>query len=132
MLYIIFTLQLSPLLPPRHILIIAVKFKNHYSYLESYQKMDPSLHTLLAGPILWRAEPKQVSIWIACSIPVIIRAEIFRVADLEPISVNQNKNNNEQAKPIGLGSATCIRFGEHLYIGLVTAKPIPQAETSRE
>ena len=84
MLYIIFTLQLSPLLPPRDILIIAVKFKNHYSYLESYQKMDPSLHTLLAGPILWRAEPKQVSIWIACSIPVIIRAEIFRVADLEP------------------------------------------------
>jgi hypothetical protein len=38
MLYIIFSLQLSPLLPPRHILIIAVKFKNRYSYLESYQK----------------------------------------------------------------------------------------------
>ena len=93
--------------------------------------MDLSLHTLLAGPILRRAEPKQVSIWIACSIPLIIRAEIFRVADLEPISGTQNKNNTEQAKPIGLGSATCIRLGEHLYIGLVTAKPIPQAETIR-
>ena len=59
--------------------------------------MDLSLHTLLAGPILRRAEPKQVSIWIACSIPLIIRAEIFRVADLEPISGTQNKNNTEQA-----------------------------------
>jgi hypothetical protein len=53
--------------------------------------MDLSVHTLLAGPILRRAEPKQVSIWIACSIPVIIRAEIFREADLEPISGTQNK-----------------------------------------
>ena len=77
--------------------------------------MDLSLHTLLAGPILRRAEPKQVSIWIARSIPLIIRAEIFRVADLEPISGTQNKNNTEQAKPIGLGSATCIRLRASLY-----------------
>jgi hypothetical protein len=53
--------------------------------------MDLSVRTLLAGPILRRAELKQVSIWIACSIPVIIRAEIFQEADLEPISGTQNK-----------------------------------------
>ena len=40
------------------------------------------LPILLAGPILRRAEPAEICIWIACSKPVSIKAEIFRLNDL--------------------------------------------------
>ena len=39
------------------------------------------LPILLAGPVLRRAEPEQVCIWVACSRPVTIKAEIFRFDD---------------------------------------------------
>ena len=39
------------------------------------------LPILLAGPVLRRAEPEQVCIWVAWSRPVTIKAEIFRFDD---------------------------------------------------
>jgi hypothetical protein len=48
-------------------------------------KEDLSFPTLLAGPILRRAEPERVCIWIASSKPVSMRAEIFRVDDLKKL-----------------------------------------------
>jgi hypothetical protein len=94
-------------------------------------KQDLVLCTLLAGPILRRAEPKQVCIWIACSRPAVIRAEIFRAADLKYTKyiMSENKENKKVAEPIGSGSSNLLRFGEHLYIGLVIAKPISSHQT---
>jgi len=94
---------------------------------DSYQ-----LPTLLAGPILRRAEQNQVYIWIACSKAVDIRAEIFLLSDLEKMNTNGNSSyiggrNDDQTKgikPIGLGSTQSIRLGEQLHIGLVIVRPI--------
>jgi hypothetical protein len=94
---------------------------------DSYQ-----LPTLLAGPILRRAEQNQVCIWIACSKAVDIRAEIFLLSDLEKMNTDGNSfyiggRNDDQTKgikPIGLGSTQSIRLGEQLHIGLVIVRPI--------
>jgi hypothetical protein len=94
-------------------------------------KQDLVLCTLLAGPILRRAEPKQVCIWIACSRPAVIRAEIFRAADLKYTKhvMSENKKNKKVVEPIGLGSSNLLRLGEHLYVGLVIAKPTSSIQT---
>jgi hypothetical protein len=89
-------------------------------------KKDLPFPTLLAGPILRRAEPERVCIWIASSKPVSIRAEIFRVDDLRKTTNAYDSKIN--VKAIGLGSAGSLRLGEHLYIGLVTALPIQEGE----
>jgi hypothetical protein len=89
-------------------------------------KEDLSFPTLLAGPILRRAEPERVCIWIASSKPVSMRAEIFRVDDLKKATDAYESKIN--AKAIGLGSAESLRLGERLYIGLVTACPIQEEE----
>jgi hypothetical protein len=90
-------------------------------------KEDLSFPTLLAGPILRRAEPERVCIWIASSKPVSMRAEIFRVDDLKKATDAYESKIN--AKAIGLGSAeNSLRLGERLYVGLVTARPIQEEE----
>jgi hypothetical protein len=85
---------------------------------------DLSLPILLAGPILRRAEPERVCIWIACSKPVTIRAEIFKFIDLK--STDEPHNKVKKTSIIGIGSAEALRLGEHLYVGLVTAHPIQE------
>src|SRR5437588_12417081 len=79
----------------------------------------PHLPILLAGPVLRRAEPEQVCIWIACSRPVTIKAEIFRcIYDESTTSNISKKDNNDkvnQTITIGLGSSKAIRLGERLY-----------------
>ena len=47
----------------------------------------PTLNTLLAGPILRRAEPQRVCIWLATSQPVRARAEIFDAWPRSPARV---------------------------------------------
>jgi hypothetical protein len=101
-------------------------------------KEDPMVLTLpliLAGPILRRADTKQVYIWIACNKPVNITAKIFRFADLK--NINQNKlagetkgtNHNKTtttavgASIIGIGDTKSLRLGERLHIALVSAHP---------
>jgi hypothetical protein len=85
------------------------------------------LPILLAGPVLRRAEPEQVCIWVACSRPVTIKAEIFRFDDELTIPNISKKNNNDEINntiPIGLGSSEAIQLGERLYVGLVRVHPI--------
>ena len=84
------------------------------------------LPILLAGPVLRRAEPEQVCIWVACSRPVTIKAEIFRFDDELTIPNISKKNNNDEINntiPIGLGSSEAIQL-ERLYVGLVRVHPI--------
>ena len=83
-----------------------------------------TLPVLLAGPILRRSEPDKVCIWIAMSKPATVRAEIFRLADL-------NKELNpagKQPEPVGVGIAEPLRLGEQLYVTVVIAKPIQRPE----
>jgi hypothetical protein len=81
------------------------------------------LSTLLAGPILRRVEPSQVCIWIACSKPVTIRAEVFRMSDFGSIKSTKDTSNGWRISPIGVGTAESIRLGEQLHIGLVIVYP---------
>jgi hypothetical protein len=81
------------------------------------------LSTLLAGPILRRVEPSQVCIWIACSKPVTIRAEVFRTSDFGSIKSTKDTSNGWRISPIGVGTAESIRLGEQLHIGLVIVYP---------
>jgi hypothetical protein len=89
-------------------------------------KKDLSFPTLLAGPMLRRAEPEQVCIWLASSKPVSIRTEIFRVDDLK--KTRDTHESKTKVKAIGLGSAESLRLGERLYVGLVIARPIQVEE----
>jgi hypothetical protein len=75
---------------------------------------------LLLGPILRRAEPKQVCVWVACSLPVSIKAEVFRFSDVEM----NRKNKKLRPWPIGFGLTKSVKLGEHLHIALVIARPI--------
>lgn len=71
---------------------------------------------MLAGPILRRAEQKQVCIWVACSRPARIKAEIYRASDLD-------RPLDDHVKPIGTGISKPVRLGENLYVSLVVAVP---------
>jgi len=71
------------------------------------------LPLILLGPILRRAEEKQVCIWLACSKPVTIKAKILKFWDSKANPV----------KPIGLGIAKSLRLGQHLHVCLVIARP---------
>jgi hypothetical protein len=68
---------------------------------------------IFAGPILRRAEPTQVCVWIACSRPASIKAKVYRMSDLK----------NAGARPLGSGAAKTVRLGENLYVSLATAVP---------
>jgi hypothetical protein len=70
------------------------------------------LSTLLAGPILRRVDSSQVCIWIACSKPVTIRAEVFRTSDFGSIKSTTDTSNGRHIRPIGVGTAKSIRLGE--------------------
>lgn len=78
-----------------------------------------------------RAEPRQVCIWVACSKPVIVKAEIYRASHLKENWVNENNNSNARrhtikaanVKPIGLGSAKPVQLGRNLFVSLVIATP---------
>jgi hypothetical protein len=89
------------------------------------------LSTLLAGPILRRVDSSQVCIWIACSKPVTIRAEVFRTSDFGSIKSTKDTSNGGHISPIGVGTAESIRLGQQLHIGLVIVYP-SRADTSDE
>jgi hypothetical protein len=85
-----------------------------------------SLPLILLGPILRRAEEKQVCIWLACSKPLTIKAQIFLFDDLKAVDLGEN-----QAKPVGSGITKSLRLGQHLYVALVIARPIGSASEKR-
>ena len=72
------------------------------------------LETLLAGPIVRRAEANRVCLWIATSRPVRVTAEVhrFRDSDLERV---------------GAGEAESIRLAERLFVHLIQVRPHEQA-----
>jgi hypothetical protein len=69
------------------------------------------LNTLLAGPILRRAEPKRVCIWLVTSKPVRARAEVFDLRGHRPGS------------RVGGGDSECIQLGPRLFVHLIQAVP---------
>ena len=73
---------------------------------------------ILLGPILRRAEEKQVCIWVACSLPVNIRAEVFRFSDVETA-----RKYGKLPSAIGFGVTKSLRLGDHFHIALVVARP---------
>jgi hypothetical protein len=81
--------------------------------LLSSQRLLP---LILLGPILRRSEEKQVCIWLACSKPVTVKAEIFRAKDVALA-------DSGRASPIGSGIAKSLKLGQHLHIVLVIARP---------
>lgn len=82
-----------------------------------------SLPLILLGPILRRAEEKQVCIFLACSKPVTIRAEIFRYDDLKSSS-NSSGDETRPVMPIGSGIAKSLQIGQHLHVALVISRPM--------
>lgn len=72
-----------------------------------------TLPTLLAGPVLRRAETRRALIWVATSKPVEIAGEVFGLdpsGDKDPIS-------------LGSGAAESLRIGQNLWVHLITAVP---------
>lgn len=97
--------------------------------LEVKQNNENALPFVLAGPILRRVEPHRVCIWVATSRPANIRAEIFRLRDLEAYDDQQNEKQ-ELPRPIGTGSTQALQLGERLFISLVMAYPVQDSVIS--
>jgi hypothetical protein len=70
------------------------------------------LNTLLAGPILRRAEPKRVCIWLATSKPVRARAEIF-----------DHGRGHHPGLRVGGGESERLQLGPRLFVHLIQAVP---------
>jgi len=71
-----------------------------------------TLPLLVAGPILRRAEPKAVCIWLATSARLDVRAEVF----LEDDSIGSSD-------PARGGSETTIGLGDRLFVNLLEVRP---------
>jgi hypothetical protein len=74
-----------------------------------------SLPEILAGPLLRRAEPGRVLLWLATSRPVTVHGEI--------VSVGPQRDGDLQR--VGWGSARRVRLGPRLFIHLVSVLPDP-------
>ena len=87
------------------------------------------LPLILAGPILRRVDPSTVAVWMAFSEPADLELRVWegRVAHdtTNPVFVSSDDPPDPSAPPPRPG-AEAIRIGEHLYLGLVTAR-IPPA-----
>jgi hypothetical protein len=70
------------------------------------------LNTLLAGPILRRAEPQRVCIWLATSTPVRARAEIFDLG-----------RDHRPGSRVGGGESERLQLGPRLFVHLIQAAP---------
>lgn len=65
---------------------------------------------LLAGPILRRAEPGAVCVWIATRKPVDVRLTVYHAG-------------SPNSPVLGEGKADTVALGEHLFVHLLTAIP---------
>ncbi|HEX6886544.1 MAG TPA: hypothetical protein VF143_00445 [Candidatus Nanopelagicales bacterium] len=87
------------------------------------------LPLILAGPILRRVDPSTVAVWMALSEPADLELRVWegRVAHdtTHPVFVSSQDLPDPSAPPPRPG-AEAIRIGEHLHLGLVTAR-IPPA-----
>jgi hypothetical protein len=75
------------------------------------------LPTILGGPILRRAEPSCIYIWIALSRKLEIGAELFHILESE-------STENAQYLPLDIKiETTTIKAGEQLYVSLIKIMP---------
>jgi hypothetical protein len=75
-----------------------------------------NLPEVLAGPLLRRAEPGRVLLWLATSRPVTVQGEIV---SLEP------RRGGEGPRRLGRGGARRVRVGPRLFVHLVSVLPDP-------
>jgi hypothetical protein len=75
-----------------------------------------SLPEVLAGPLLRRAEPGRVLLWLATSRPVTVHGEIV---SLEP------RRGGEGQQRLGRGGAQRVRLGPRLFVHLISVLPDP-------
>jgi hypothetical protein len=87
------------------------------------------LPLVLAGPILRRVDPGLVAVWMVFSEPADLELRVWegRVAHdtTNPVFVSSNDVPDPSVAPPRPG-AEAVRMGEHLYLGMVTAR-IPPA-----
>ncbi len=72
-----------------------------------------ALPLLLAGPILRRAEPQRVCVWLVTSSPATVAGRVFRAPT----------PGDSPRSPIGAGIAETIALGKHLFVHLVAITP---------
>lgn len=79
-------------------------------------KMPAALPLLLAGPILRRAAPSGIHIWLATSEPLTVDVVVYKPtgADISPFAGKVE---------IGRGSGAPTQIGAHLYLYLVKVTP---------
>ncbi len=86
------------------------------------------LPLILAGPILRRVDPSLVAVWMAFSEPAELELRVWegRVAHdtTNPVFASSGDPPDPSAPPPRPG-AEAIRIGEHLHLGLVTARLPP-------
>jgi hypothetical protein len=86
------------------------------------------LPLILAGPILRRVDPGLVAVWMAFSEPAELELRVWegRVAHdtTNPVFASSDDPPDPSAPPPRPG-AEAIRIGEHLHLGLVTARLPP-------
>src|SRR6478736_2315389 len=86
------------------------------------------LPLILAGPILRRVDPGTVAVWMAFSEPADLELRVWegRVAHdtTNPVFVSSEDPPDPSAPPPRPGGEA-VRIGEHLYLGLVTARLPP-------
>jgi hypothetical protein len=75
-----------------------------------------TVNTLLAGPILRRAEPTRVCMWLATSQPVRARAVIFELG-----------RDHRSGSRLGGGASECLQLGPRLFVHLIQAVPDGEA-----
>jgi hypothetical protein len=75
-----------------------------------------TLPEVCAGPLLRRAEPSRVLVWLATSRPLAVRGEVFALAP---------QPHHESPRRMGWGRAQCVRLGPRLYVHLVSMHPDP-------
>jgi hypothetical protein len=79
-----------------------------------------SLPEVLAGPLLRRAEPGRVLLWLATSRPVTVHGEIIGL---------QPRRGGEGPRRLGRGGARRVRLGPRLFVHLISVLPDPAIGT---
>jgi hypothetical protein len=74
------------------------------------------LPEVLAGPLLRRAEPGRVLVWLATSVPLAVSGEVFALAA---------PPDDERPRRLGRGRGRQVRLGPRLFVHLVSVLPDP-------